>query len=58
MTTSNITEFESTGANIVKQAFQHIRIAQIGVSLTAADSSIGIEYLNGIINNLFTDIII
>jgi len=34
MTTSNVYEFESTGATIVKHAFQHIRVAQKGQPLT------------------------
>lgn len=51
MTTSNITEFESTGANIVKHAFQHIRVTQKGQALSADDMQIGIEYLNGLIKS-------
>jgi len=51
MTTSNVYEFESTGATIVKHAFQHIRVAQKGQPLKADYMNVGIEYLNGLVKS-------
>lgn len=51
MTTSNVTEYESTGCSIVEKAFKHIRVTQKGQSLQADDSSYGLDLLNGIVKS-------
>jgi len=51
MTVSKITEYESTGATIVKNAFKHIRVTQKGQPLNADDAQHGLDMLNGIVKS-------
>lgn len=51
MSVSGITEYEATGATIVKNAFRHIRVSQKGQPLRADDASFGLELLNGIVKS-------
>jgi len=51
MTISGVTEYESTGATIVKNAFRHIRVSQKGQALKSDDASFGLELLNGLVKS-------
>jgi hypothetical protein len=51
MTTSNVTEYESTGAEIVGEALKIIRVSQANQPLKANDMSSGITSLNGLVKS-------
>lgn len=51
MTTSKVTEHESTGAAIVERAFNHIRVKQQGQNLEAPDAQLGLDVLNDLLKS-------
>jgi len=55
MTTSRVTAYESTGDQIVEDAFQHIRVIQKGQSLDADDLATAKRFLNNIVKDFQKD---
>ena len=55
MTVSHVTDFESTGASIVANAFKHIRVSQKGQSIQSDDAAHALSMLNNIVTSWIRD---